>query len=527
MMRLGGNKVINAMFEAKLKPAERKKTRPDNHTDLDSRSAFIYDKYQHHKWYNGTIYQVVAAAQAQSGDDGAIEFEDLFSQETMEKNKGGMHESFDMDFKLEDNGDAFSNSKDLESDWFKDHVQAKEKSPGKAGFVPPAPINENVSPGAHPTKVDPNEIMFTPNGSKPKQKAIEYVLSPGGSMLSPGGTSKLDRGDESMLVPIKFGNDDKPAPVARSKSSSSGDRRKPPSRKKSGDVERGVRRLKSSGSHSSTGSGEDTSRRRGIRRSKSTDESSTPNRPTRRKQPQGIDDKSSAHSSSRTRGVARSKSFDSDGNLGGSAGDVSSKGGRRRRGVERTTSDDINGRVSESQHSATATSTKPPREPSRHVNRSRSMNTSDHRKGAASRSRSKSQKRSAPRRTRSDKSNGSSTSPSRGQRNRPVAGEDLGDWDGAAPIKSESVRSSRDTSKDESSRRRQKSADAKPSSSRGARSNGRNKSRRDASSRTKDDETSKPSSRRNGSGSDGGSLSGDSDILSTDEDEDDIGVDLT
>ena len=48
-MREGGNKLLNSLFEAKLK---KKSVKPDNRTDLDTRSNFIYDKYQHRKWYS-------------------------------------------------------------------------------------------------------------------------------------------------------------------------------------------------------------------------------------------------------------------------------------------------------------------------------------------------------------------------------------------------------------------------------------------------------------------------------------------
>ena len=40
---------MNSLFEAKLK---KKSVKPDNRTDLDTRSNFIYDKYQHRKWYS-------------------------------------------------------------------------------------------------------------------------------------------------------------------------------------------------------------------------------------------------------------------------------------------------------------------------------------------------------------------------------------------------------------------------------------------------------------------------------------------
>jgi hypothetical protein len=55
-MRDGGNALINDLFQAKLNDEIKANARPDCHTDLEQRSKFIYDKYQHRKWYSVTAY---------------------------------------------------------------------------------------------------------------------------------------------------------------------------------------------------------------------------------------------------------------------------------------------------------------------------------------------------------------------------------------------------------------------------------------------------------------------------------------
>lgn len=55
-MRKGGNKLVNALFEAKLKDTIVK---PDKYTELEERSEFIYKKYQHRQWYDPAGCEVV------------------------------------------------------------------------------------------------------------------------------------------------------------------------------------------------------------------------------------------------------------------------------------------------------------------------------------------------------------------------------------------------------------------------------------------------------------------------------------
>jgi hypothetical protein len=54
-MRVGGNKLVNAIFEANLID---KSVKPDKHTELEERSEFIYKKYQHRQWYDPAACEV-------------------------------------------------------------------------------------------------------------------------------------------------------------------------------------------------------------------------------------------------------------------------------------------------------------------------------------------------------------------------------------------------------------------------------------------------------------------------------------
>jgi hypothetical protein len=56
-MKDGGNGLINGLFEAKLLDKQKSGVRPDSHTGLDERSKFIYDKYEHRKWYCEDAYK--------------------------------------------------------------------------------------------------------------------------------------------------------------------------------------------------------------------------------------------------------------------------------------------------------------------------------------------------------------------------------------------------------------------------------------------------------------------------------------
>lgn len=53
-MKDGGNALVNSLFEAKLSDDTIK---PNKHSELNERSNFIYEKYQHRKWYDPSSYK--------------------------------------------------------------------------------------------------------------------------------------------------------------------------------------------------------------------------------------------------------------------------------------------------------------------------------------------------------------------------------------------------------------------------------------------------------------------------------------
>ncbi|CAJ1940074.1 unnamed protein product [Cylindrotheca closterium] len=80
-MQRGGNKAVNAFFEATLKD---KTNKPDKNTDLEPRSEFIYQKYQHRRWYDASRNSNespanVAGFDPFSNQENAFGDEDLFA----------------------------------------------------------------------------------------------------------------------------------------------------------------------------------------------------------------------------------------------------------------------------------------------------------------------------------------------------------------------------------------------------------------------------------------------------------------
>ena len=53
-MKQGGNKLINSIYEANLTAGEKETLRPTNQTPMEARAAFIFDKYQHRKYYDSS-----------------------------------------------------------------------------------------------------------------------------------------------------------------------------------------------------------------------------------------------------------------------------------------------------------------------------------------------------------------------------------------------------------------------------------------------------------------------------------------
>ena len=78
-MKRGGNKAVNAIYEATMKD---KSIKPDKNTELEPRSEFIYQKYQHRTWYCNSGGSNGSSPGGVAGPDpfGSGEFgEDLFA----------------------------------------------------------------------------------------------------------------------------------------------------------------------------------------------------------------------------------------------------------------------------------------------------------------------------------------------------------------------------------------------------------------------------------------------------------------
>jgi hypothetical protein len=87
-MRQGGNRLVNALFEATLTDKQRRVVRPDNHTDLATRTDYIFDKYQHRTWFSKESYDTfrptdridAALSSLRSHKENTKLEEDFFSQ---------------------------------------------------------------------------------------------------------------------------------------------------------------------------------------------------------------------------------------------------------------------------------------------------------------------------------------------------------------------------------------------------------------------------------------------------------------
>ena len=63
--------MINDLFEANLSSSEKDRVKPDNHTEMETRANFIFDKYQHRKWYSeaaGSAYKAPGASAGTAKD---------------------------------------------------------------------------------------------------------------------------------------------------------------------------------------------------------------------------------------------------------------------------------------------------------------------------------------------------------------------------------------------------------------------------------------------------------------------------
>lgn len=95
-MRNGGNVLINKVFEANLTETQKSVVKPDKHTDLDPRSLFIYDKYQHRKWYDEKLARRKSTFEPPVPDNKRVsagEFDDFFAARTKTAASDDWHDS--------------------------------------------------------------------------------------------------------------------------------------------------------------------------------------------------------------------------------------------------------------------------------------------------------------------------------------------------------------------------------------------------------------------------------------------------
>lgn len=102
-MKNGGNTLVNKLFEGKLSTKEKAAVKPDRHTELDQRSKYIYDKYQHHKWLDQKL--VEQGIEKPTARPSAGEFDDFFALRTKDAASDAWHEDGENDF------DVFSDQK--------------------------------------------------------------------------------------------------------------------------------------------------------------------------------------------------------------------------------------------------------------------------------------------------------------------------------------------------------------------------------------------------------------------------------
>jgi len=93
-MRRGGNDLINKIFEGKLTTKQKAVVRPNPRTELEQRSEFIYEKYQHRKWFDLKAAQDKSNFQKSKNQPAVScgEFDDFFALRTKGAASDDWHE---------------------------------------------------------------------------------------------------------------------------------------------------------------------------------------------------------------------------------------------------------------------------------------------------------------------------------------------------------------------------------------------------------------------------------------------------
>lgn len=131
-MRQGGNKLVNGLFEANLTEKQRGVVRPNNRTDLKSRSSYIFDKYQHRKFFSKDSYE---AFRPRDKIDAA-----LSSLRSQKKNSEMEDDFFSARAKGSTNGgERFAAKSSDENEWWKTGGAASNGTPvsKRSGMLSP------------------------------------------------------------------------------------------------------------------------------------------------------------------------------------------------------------------------------------------------------------------------------------------------------------------------------------------------------------------------------------------------------
>jgi hypothetical protein len=398
-MQRGGNKLINAIFEANLPAASKGDIKPDNTTEMEKRAAFIFDKYQHRNWYNIAAYKVMAPQvnpnrNTTRHSSFPLEPElDLFSEANMNANKMDLFSTASMS--AHEDGMHGPTSvetfeKEPDSDWWKMNASKKSREAAQPSSMGNSSHDDSMK-----------EIHFDPNayaGSMPAVTSKSFVPPvPGYSSTSarvttrrnptrtpafpgaaPPALANLTRTMQRMESKAKLLDElnrmdiDPDAPKPKKSSGRSKSR------------SHGREKLSKKPSFESEGSGENrgsNSRRKGVSRSKSREGGafSTPESDGHRNTVgRTASMNSSDHKtprSSRRRGVARSSSSCEDLNASKSGENSGTDPQPLKQTIVKSSSDDGAkvGEQLEQTSSNSGRSSRLPREPRKIVGRTRSL----------------------------------------------------------------------------------------------------------------------------------------------------------
>ena len=313
-MKQGGNKLINSIYEANLTDGEKENFRPTNQTAMEARAAFIFDKYQHRKYYDiSTFYQGSSepAKKEKSaykpppafGQSSENEVDSFLGSRQSQRESGGFLEDF---------------IKERDTDWWK--MNAK-------------PRGEMGNTGSDSTK----EIQFEPSKSSQRRSSAQSPLAQSRQSKDLLQTLQRMESKSRLLDDIKHMEIDLDNPLPSPKKASRSSKRR--------ERDRQIKKLPTFGTVEKMPTSED--RNRGVSRSKSFD---SPNVDGRRKTArevtgghETISEASSGRPSVKDRrrvAPGRSKSYSDDADEPRKGGSRAAAEDRRQRVLGRTSSFD-------------------------------------------------------------------------------------------------------------------------------------------------------------------------------------------